>query len=67
MAIDKIQANLFFAAVVIGMVGGILGNFVVTSFFRVFDIKQKWINVAILIIALVSFFGFMIYLYDKIK
>ena len=65
--ITKKERNLFFSGILAGMAGSILGNFVVTTLFRVFDIKLRWYNMSIFLISLVSFFSFYYWIYKKIK
>ncbi len=60
------EKNIFFAALLGGIVGGLLANFLVTSLFRFFD-NRNLNNAVIVFLTLIFFFGFLIFLYTQIK
>ena len=61
------EKNLFFIGIVAGIGGGLITNFLVASFFKVFDNLSKWVYAIIFIISLIFFFGSYYYLFKQIK
>ena len=65
--VSQRENNLFFAGLLSGIVGGLLANYIVTSFFKLFDNLSKWIHLIILILSLIFYFGLCYFLFKQIK
>jgi len=72
MVKDKLSQkdkNLFFAGLASGIVGGVIGNFFVSSFYDVLQISKQdsWVRYAIFFVSGLAFIGVIYWLNKQIK